>query len=91
MESWSRHTLVWLNRFLDEGLLPVHNAWCEKCENIGKKISYPKNGDFIGLDENGNMLLKKSNDITIEKLIDCFAIALNGIKIDATKDPCKIT
>ena len=70
LESWSRHTLVWLNRFLDEGLLPIHNAWCEKCENIGKKISYPKNGDFIGLDENGNMLLKKSNDITIEKLID---------------------
>ena len=70
LESWSRHTLVWLNRFLDEGLLSVHNAWCEKCEDIGKKITYPKRGDFIGLDENGNMLLKQFNNTVTEKLVD---------------------
>ena len=70
LESWSRHTLVWLNRFLDEGLLPVHNAWREKCDDVGKKITYPKQGEFIGVDENGNMLLKNSNKILIEKLVD---------------------
>ena len=59
-----------MNRFLDEGLLPIHNAWHEKCEDVGKKITYPKQGEFIGLDENGNMLLKNSNNTLIEKLVD---------------------
>ena len=45
-------------------------AWCEKCEDVGKKITYPKQGEFIGLDENGNMLLKNSNNTLIEKLVD---------------------
>ena len=70
LESWSRHTLVWMNRFLDDGLLPIHNAWCEKCEDIGKKINYPVEGDFIGLDENGNMILKKIKKTVVEKLIN---------------------
>ena len=41
-----------------------------KSEDIGKKITYPKQGEFIGLDENGNMSLKKSNNTLIEKLVD---------------------
>ena len=35
-----------------------------------KKINYPVEGDFIGLDENGNMLLKKIKKTVVEKLIN---------------------
>ena len=68
LESWSRHTLVWLNRFLDEGLSPIHKAWSEKCDNLGETINYPASGKFMGLDENGNMLLRNSQGTIIEKL-----------------------
>jgi len=68
LESWSRHTLVWLNRFLDEGLNPVHKAWCEKCDNLGENISFPTPGVFMGLDEYGNMLIKSTKVTIVEKL-----------------------
>lgn len=58
IESWSRHMLVWLNRFLDEGLAPLHRAWSEKCDTLGKPVAYPESGVFMGLDEYGNMLLR---------------------------------
>ena len=70
LESWSRHTLVWLNRFLDEGLSPVHRAWGEKCDNIGKTLSNPFNGKFMGLDEEANMILKTSRETIVNKLSD---------------------
>ncbi len=61
IESWSRHTLYWINRFLDEGFAPLHKNWCGKCEEIGSS-----EGDavFVGLDENGGKLLRK-NDKTV--------------------------
>ena len=68
LESWSRHTLVWLNRFLDEGLPPVHKAWCEKCDNLGENIKWPETGKFMGLDENGNMILRNSKQTLVKNL-----------------------
>ena len=70
LESWSRHTLVWLNRFLDEGLSPVHRAWSEKCDNIGETLSSPFNGKFMGLDEEANMILRTSKETIVKKLLD---------------------
>ena len=70
LESWSRHTLVWLNRFLDEGLNPIHRAWCEKCDNLGDEITFPTSGNFMGLDENGNMIIKNSKSTIVKKLSD---------------------
>tara|TARA_B100000427_G_scaffold321549_1_gene322307 strand:+ start:76 stop:792 length:717 start_codon:yes stop_codon:yes gene_type:complete len=68
LESWSRHTLVWLNRFLDEGLSPVHRAWCEKCDNLGENVTSPESGKFMGLDEDGNMILRVSKQTLVKKL-----------------------
>ena len=45
-------------------------AWCEKCEDVGKKITYPKQGEFIGLEENANMLFNISNNTVIENIDD---------------------
>lgn len=59
IESWSRHTLVWINRFIDDGLKPLHRAWNAKCDGLGETIAYPRPGLFLGLDERGGMLLRQ--------------------------------
>ncbi len=63
LESWSRHMLVWLNRWRDDGLRPVHDAWIGRAENVGEEIALeladgPRRGLFVGLDEAGALLLK---------------------------------
>lgn len=60
IESWSRHTLYWINRFLDEGFRPIHNNWTGKCEEIGQET---EDGIFLGLDGKGGKLLR-NNDKT---------------------------
>jgi biotin-(acetyl-CoA carboxylase) ligase len=61
IESWSRHSIVWINRFVDDGLKPLHDAWRAKCDTIGKPVAEPVPGRFVGLDERGGMLLRLSD------------------------------
>ena len=70
LESWSRHSLVWINRFLDEGLSPVHKAWCEKCDNMGETLPGSISGKFVGLDEDGNMIIRTGKKTLINNLVD---------------------
>ena len=63
LESWSRHMLVWINRWLDEGLAPLHAAWRERAWEMGEALP-DGSGNFMGLDELGGMLVK-SGDGTI--------------------------
>ncbi|MEO1773697.1 MAG: DUF4444 domain-containing protein [Pseudomonadota bacterium] len=62
IESWSRHSLVWLNRFEEEGLAPIHRDWTGKAWRLGEAV--PKTspwapGLFVGLDELGGMLVRQ--------------------------------
>ncbi len=59
LESWSRHTLLWLTYFMDSGFERVHNEWRPRCDTLGKMIDYPRPGLFVGLDEKGRMLLRE--------------------------------
>ncbi|WP_323753240.1 biotin/lipoate--protein ligase family protein [Marinobacter sp.] len=59
LESWSKHTLLWLTYFLDSGFERVHNDWRPRCDTLGKVIDYPKPGTFVGLDDKGRMLLRQ--------------------------------
>ena len=54
LEAWARHTLVWINRWMDEGAKPIHNEFSGL---------WHKDGDAIGLDADFG-LLRKSGDIT---------------------------
>lgn len=56
LDSWSRHLLLWINRFVDDGLGPLHAAWCARAWGIGQAL--PEGGTFLGLDEHGGMLVK---------------------------------
>ncbi|MCG6904486.1 MAG: biotin/lipoate--protein ligase family protein, partial [Rhodobacter sp.] len=51
IESWSRHMLVWIHRYISDGFAPLHEAWRGKCVGIGTEISQPETGLFVGLDE----------------------------------------
>ncbi|MFO7529605.1 MAG: biotin/lipoate--protein ligase family protein [Marinobacter sp.] len=59
LESWSKHTLLWLTYFMDSGFECVHNEWRPRCDTLGKMIDYPTSGLFVGLDEKGRMLLRE--------------------------------
>ena len=59
LESWSKHTLLWLTYFMDGGFERVHNEWRPRCDSLGETISQPRPGMFVGLDEKGRMLLRQ--------------------------------
>ena len=59
VESCSRHFLVWVNRWQDDGFRPIYDAWMHRLDNAvqlvceeGTKI------EWLGLDETGGMLVK---------------------------------
>lgn len=67
LESWSRHCLVWINRWLDEGMAPVHAAWRDRAWGLGEPL--PEGdphgpGVAMGLDELGGLLVKQADGTT---------------------------
>lgn len=63
LESWSRHTLSWVNRWLDEGPEPLHAEWRGLAHRMGEDVSLdrrrpPLSGTFVGIDERFGMLLR---------------------------------
>jgi len=56
LESWARHTLHWIHRWLDDGFQPLHAAWRDRAWGVGEEA--PGGGLFMGLDEFGGMLVK---------------------------------
>jgi biotin-(acetyl-CoA carboxylase) ligase len=66
LESWSRHTLLWLNEFMESGFERIHNEWRPRCDTLGKMIEQPRPGVFVGLDEKGRMLLRQ--DVMTERV-----------------------
>ena len=69
LESWSRHTLVWINRWLEDGLAPLHAAWRERAWEMGEPLPGDQ-GTFMGLDEKGGMLVKQGETTTIRPLTE---------------------
>ncbi|WP_099827295.1 biotin/lipoate--protein ligase family protein [Oceaniglobus indicus] len=62
IEAWIRHTLVWLNRWEDEGNAPLHREWAGFAHVIGAGIDVAgEHGTFTGLDENFALLLKQGD------------------------------
>lgn len=58
-ESWARHTLVWVNRWEDEGNRPLHTEWMGLAHGVGEPIDlYDKSGTFLGVDDQFGMLIR---------------------------------
>jgi biotin-(acetyl-CoA carboxylase) ligase len=70
LESWSRHMLVWINTWLEDGFRPVHDAWIGRAERRGGAVDFHyagarRRGRFLGLDDQGAMLLQSADGAEI--------------------------
>lgn len=70
IESVARHFLVWVHTWNEEGFKPVHDAWLPRAEGYNGQVTVnlsgsEHNGEFIGLDDEANMLMKLSTGKTI--------------------------
>lgn len=59
LESWARHTLVWLNLWAEEGATRVHDEWQGLARDVGEEVEIDgRTGTFLGVDECFGMLLR---------------------------------
>ncbi len=63
LESFSRHFLVWIHTWNDEGFKPVHENWLGRAEGHNEELTIKQGtksyaGKYTGLDDDGNLLLK---------------------------------
>ena len=63
LESWARHTLVWINRLTEDGNQPLHNEWRGLVHGMGEDVIINHNGQtlsgtFLGVDEDFGMLIR---------------------------------
>lgn len=70
VEAWGRHMMNWLHIYLTDGFEPLHREWRAKGDRLGDSVTYPQEGVFIGLDENGGMILKTGETTRILSLAD---------------------
>lgn len=66
LENWVRHTLVWINSWLADGMAPLHADWRSRAYSMGDEISFTLNGTdysgtFVGIDEKGGLLLRNGD------------------------------
>ena len=64
LEAFARHFLAWINRWQDDGVGPVVQAWMSRATGLGKPIEievgdHMRQGTFAGLTESGAMRLVK--------------------------------
>jgi len=62
LESWSRHMLVWIHEWLENGMPRLHAQWRARAFALGREVAVPLGdetlaGRFVGLDDEGGMLL----------------------------------
>ncbi|MBI3451393.1 MAG: biotin--[acetyl-CoA-carboxylase] ligase [Rhodospirillales bacterium] len=63
LETFTRHFLAWVNRWLDDGFEPVRQEWRRRAKGINEKIAVrlPDGrvaGTFIDLDTDGALILE---------------------------------
>ncbi|WP_457650575.1 DUF4444 domain-containing protein [Profundibacter sp.] len=63
LESWARHTLVWINRLMEDGNQALHAEWRGLVHGMGEDVTIDYNGQtltgtFLGVDEDFGMLIR---------------------------------
>ncbi len=71
LEAWARHSLVWLNRWEEEGNAPLHREWSGLSPEKGTEIAVcGQTGRYIGLDESLGLLLQQGDKTALIPLTD---------------------
>ncbi len=66
LESWSRHTLVWLNDLENDGPRALHEMWRGLAKGIGEDLTINgRAGTFMGVDEHFGLLLKTETETAL--------------------------
>lgn len=69
LESWARHTLVWINRWSEEGNAPLHAEWIGLLRGVGEPVTRGElSGDFVGTDEDFGMLIRTNSQTLLVPL-----------------------
>jgi len=68
IESLARHILTWIDTWETDGFAPVHEMWCGRAEAADAEA--PGKDDFLGLDEDGNLLVREKDTTAARLLID---------------------
>ncbi|MEV8467150.1 DUF4444 domain-containing protein [Fluviibacterium sp. DFM31] len=59
LEAWTRHMLVWINRWEDGGARVLHDDWRGIARGIGAPLDIQsRSGTFLGVDEDFGLLLR---------------------------------
>jgi biotin-(acetyl-CoA carboxylase) ligase len=59
LESWARHSLLWINRWEEDGTAPLHAEWAGLVLGIGDQVtSGGLSGRFLGVDDRFGMLVR---------------------------------
>ncbi|MEX5727194.1 BirA family biotin operon repressor/biotin-[acetyl-CoA-carboxylase] ligase [Rhodovulum iodosum] len=63
LESWARHTLVWIHEWLETGMGRLHESWRGRFYALGQEVTVAHDGAALtgralGLDEGGGLVLK---------------------------------
>ncbi|SLN72726.1 hypothetical protein ROJ8625_03873 [Roseivivax jejudonensis] len=59
VETWARHALLWIHRWEEEGIAPLHRDWTALAHGLGGPIrAGGHEGTFLGLDERLGCLVK---------------------------------
>lgn len=66
LEAWTRHSLVWINRWMHDGARPIHAEWNGLAHGLKEPTTFgDDSGEFIGVDENFGMILQSKGGTTI--------------------------
>lgn len=69
LESWARHTLVWINRWEGEGNAPLHAEWMGLVVGVGEPVAQEgAEGVFLGVDEDFGMLVRDEDRTAVVPL-----------------------
>nr|WP_216665387.1 biotin/lipoate--protein ligase family protein [Pseudoruegeria sp. HB172150] len=71
VEAWARHTLVWIGRWEDDGMKPVHDEWSGLAYRMGEPVQVcGRDGTFVGVDERLGMLMRENDETILLPLTD---------------------
>ncbi len=68
LEAWARHSLLWINRWEEDGNPPIVREWRGLAHGIGEAIE--GRGTFSGLDEDFSMVLRDDTGTKLVPLTD---------------------
>ncbi|TMV08955.1 DUF4444 domain-containing protein [Ruegeria sediminis] len=69
IESWSRHTLTWLNRWEEDGNAPLHGEWMGLLRGVGETVEHGGTGGvFLGTDERFGMLIRNDTGTHLQPM-----------------------